>query len=106
MLAARAASREILHLYYRDIVAAPLQTVARLYRHCGLTLSPTAEQRMHEYVRRTPRGGYGVHAHSLAEFGLEPRLLRDQFARYVNTFDVPVERIREPARGVFTARPA
>lgn len=106
MLAARAASQDILHLYYRDIIAAPLQAVARLYRHCGLTLSPAAERRMQEYVRRTPRGGYGVHEHSLAEFGLEPRRLRDQFARYVNTFDVPAERIREPARGVFTARPA
>ena len=106
MLAARAGSQDILHLYYRDIIAAPLQAVARLYRHCGLTLSPAAERRMQEYVQRTLRGGYGVHEHSLAEFGLEPRRLRDQFARYVNTFDVPAERIREPARGVFTARPA
>jgi hypothetical protein len=105
MIAARAAVHDILHLYYRDIVVAPLHTVARLYRHCGLTLSPVAEQRMQEYVHRAPRGGYGVHEHSLAQFGLEPRLLRGQFARYVNTFDVPAERLREPARGVFTARP-
>lgn len=106
MMAFKAASQNVLHLYYRDIVAAPMHTVARLYRHCGLTLSAAAETRMQEFLRRVPRGGYAVHHHSLEAFGLEPLKLREQFARYINTFDVPPERPRQAAGGVFTARPA
>lgn len=106
MMAFGSASDNVLHLYYRDIVTAPMHTVARVYRHCGLTLSAVAERRMQEYLRRVPRGGYAVHSHSLEAFGLEPLRLREQFARYVNTFDVPPERERHSASGVFTARPA
>lgn len=106
MTAFRAGADNVLHLYYRDIVAAPMHTVARLYRHCGMALSTVAEQRMQEYLRRVPRGGYGVHQHSLEAFGLEPMKLREQFARYTRAFEVPTERPRQPAGGVFSARPA
>ncbi len=106
MVAVKGVSSGVLHLYHRDIVGAPMHTVAKLYRHCGLRLSAVAEQRMQAYLRRAPRGGYGVHDHSLEAFGLEPLQLRELFARYINTFDVPPERVRLSASGVFTARPA
>ena len=107
MIACKSAPDNILHLYYRDIVGAPLQTVARLYRHCGLTLSAEAERRMQAYLRRVPRGGYAVHHHSLEEFGLDPAHLREQFAGYTRAFDVPPERTRQPpSGGVFNPRPA
>lgn len=106
MMAFKPAAGNVLHLYYRDIVSAPMHTVARVYRHCGVTLSARAEQRMQEYLRRVPRGGYAVHNHSLEAFGLEPLRLREQFARYINTFEVPPERTRPSTGGVFTARPA
>ncbi len=106
MMAFKASGANVLHLYYRDIVAAPMHTVAKLYRHCGLTLSPAAESRMQDYLRRVPRGGYAVHNHSLEAFGLEPLTLHEQFARYVNFFEVQPERTRPSASPVFSARPA
>ena len=107
MVACKGAPDNVLHLYYRDIVGAPLNTVARLYRHCGLSLSAEAERRMQAYLRRVPRGGYAVHHHSLEEFGLDPLRLREQFAGYTRAFDVPPERTRQPpSGGVFNPRPA
>jgi hypothetical protein len=90
-------AERILHLHYRQVVSAPVEAVNRLYRHCGLTLSPEAEQRMQVWLarpRRRPRRTY-----SLAEFGLDAACLQDRFARYVKTFDVSAEwSARAPAR--------
>lgn len=106
MVAFRGASGNALHLYQPDIIAAPMRAVARVYRHCGMTLSAAAEARMQEYLRRVPRGGYAVHHHSLESFGLEAGELGEQFARYMSVFDVQPERLRQPTGAVFHARPA
>jgi Sulfotransferase family len=89
-MAAAAESQTILHLYYRDVVADPVGTVARIYAWCGRELGVEAATRMREWlarrkVRRRPR-------YDLAEFGLDPGLLRDRFARYMDYFAVPKER--------------
>lgn len=106
MVALRGSSRNILHLHYSEIVGAPLRAVARLYRHCGLTLSAAAEARMCQYLHRAPRGGYGIHNHSLAAFGLDPLEVREQFARYMNVYDVPLEYAQPGGTPVLSARPA
>ena len=106
MMAVSGAAEGILHLHYADLVGAPLHAVRRVYGHCGLTLSTEAEERMRESLRRAPRGGYGVHQHSLEAFGLDPLQVREQFVRYMQAFDVQPERTRATGTPVFTARPA
>lgn len=78
----------ILHLHYRKVVSAPMETVAALYRHCGLTLSDEAKRYMETFLRLRPRGGYGVHDYSLSEFGLDAAHLRERFSRYMNFFHI------------------
>lgn len=106
MMAVSGAAEGILHLHYADLVGAPLHAVRRVYGHCGLTLSSEAEERMRESLRRAPRGGYGVHQHSLEAFGLDPLQVREQFVRYMQAFEVQPERTRATGSPVFTARPA
>lgn len=104
MVAFRSISSDVLHLYHREIVTAPMQTVARVYRQFGMTLSAVAEQRMQEYLARVPRGGYAVHQHTLETFGLEAAPLREQFAQYMSVFDVQSERVRQPASTMYRTR--
>ena len=55
-----------------------------------MALSQEAEERMRQWLRTAthvsrPRRGY-----SLAEFGLDPNLLRERFAFYTNAFGIEV----------------
>ncbi|MDE2052885.1 MAG: sulfotransferase, partial [Gammaproteobacteria bacterium] len=99
MIAAHSEYRNILHLHFRDVVTAPMNAVAALYRHCGMTLSAAAEARMASYLRKAQRGGYAMHTHSLEAFGLDAAELNDRFRRYRDVFDVEPES-RHAAPGI------
>jgi hypothetical protein len=90
MMAAGAASSDILHLHYREVVSAPIEAVKKLYAHSGRTLGDEAEQRMRSWLARPrsrPRRKY-----SLAEFGLDAGALNERFAPYRQAFDIQPER--------------
>lgn len=88
-----ASGEPILHLHYRQIISAPLDAVQAVYRHCGLTLTAEAEGRMRAWLRSRENTSRGPSRnYNLAEFGLEPGPLREQFARYTDTFGVDMER--------------
>ena len=106
IIAARSQDGDILHLYYGNIVGAPMHTIERLYRHCGMTLSGEAESRMAEYLRLRPRGGYPIHRYSLEAFGLDAPRLRERFARYMEAFDVKPEGAGPARKGALSASPA
>jgi hypothetical protein len=97
MVAAKqAGAGNILHLQYREIVSMPMTAVSRLYRHCGLTLSPDARERMLAFLARTPRKEGGQSRYRLSDFGLDADTLRTRFSRYMETFDIqPEERAEE-----------
>ena len=46
MIRAADACNSILHLRYREIIAAPQKAAERVFRHAGLTLNDEAAQRM------------------------------------------------------------
>lgn len=90
MMQAGAQSNDILHLHYRELVAAPMEAVAKLYRHCGRVLSPDARRRMQAFAARPkPKR---TRQYSLAEFGLEAGSLREAFAPYTQAFAMGAER--------------
>lgn len=81
----------ILHLHYKHVVSAPMDAVAALYRHCGLSMSDAARKRMQAWIDRAPPNGNGRSRYSLTEFGLDEENLREQFSRYMDVFDVASE---------------
>jgi hypothetical protein len=85
------ASGAVLHLHYKDVVSAPLDAVATLYRQCGLALSESAKAQMQRWLERSPQNGNGQSRYSLTEFGLEESSLRARFARYMQAFGVATE---------------
>jgi hypothetical protein len=94
MMAAAARFPDILHLYYREVVAQPIAAVRALYRHCGLELSQIAEQRMAAFLAR-PRHR-AVPRYDFAMFGLDAGKLRERFSAYVRHFAVPMDALSGP----------
>ena len=86
-----ASDDSVLHLNYRQIVARPLDAVREVYRHCGLALTDQAEARMRSWLRTTANVSRPRREYQLAEFGLDPHLLRERFARYTDTFGIEIE---------------
>jgi len=81
----------VLHLNYRQIVACPLDAVRAVYRHCGLVLSEQSEARMRSWLRTRANASRPWRDYRLAEFGLDPHILRERFAEYTNTFGIETE---------------
>jgi len=81
----------ILHIHYLDLVRDPLETVATLYRHFGRTLDASAAARISRLVEAKPNGGYGTHRSRLEEYGLDPVLQRERYARYMERFGIRPE---------------
>jgi hypothetical protein len=91
MMRAAAGSDSILHLHYRQIVSAPLETASALFRHAGLALSEEATRGMRRWLERGERGGKPRRNYNLATFGLDPSTLRAQFTPYIEAFGVERE---------------
>jgi hypothetical protein len=81
----------VLHLNYRHIVARPLDAVRAVYRHCGLALAAEAEERMRSWLRSTANVRGPSRNYKLAQFGLDPLVLRERFAEYTDTFGIEIE---------------
>ncbi|MDA8233152.1 MAG: sulfotransferase [Magnetospirillum sp.] len=81
----------VLHLRYSDVVAHPLDAVARIYSHFGLPLTPGAVKKMSRLAGREPRGGYGRNHYRPEAYGIVPQQIRERFRDYVLRFGVPLE---------------
>jgi hypothetical protein len=82
----------ILHIHYLSLVSDPLDTVATLYRHFGRPLDPRAAARISRLVEAKPNGGYGTRRSRLEEYGLDPVVEHERYARYVKRFAIRPER--------------
>jgi hypothetical protein len=76
------------HAQYHEIVARPVETVRRLYRHFGMTLSDAAAERIGRRAAARPNGGYGRNVYSAADYGFDLRDMRQRFRAYLDHFDV------------------
>ena len=88
----------ILQIHHQHLVADPLGTVTALYGHFGRSLGSLAADRISRLVAAKPNGGYGAHRSRLEEYGLDPALERERYARYMRHFDIRPEREARPSR--------
>ena len=85
------------HVHYADIVARPVETIGRLYRHFDMRLDDAAAARMSRLAASRPRGGYGRNVYRAAEYGFDPEALRHIFADYVAHFGIAEETPARPS---------
>lgn len=80
------------HVQYREIVAQPLETVRRLYRHFGMSLDEAAGERISRRAAARPNGGYGRNVYDPSDYGFDPKDLRRRFRAYNEHFDILCDR--------------
>lgn len=81
----------ICHVHHLDLIAEPVATVDRIYRHFGLSLQTAAAEAIRSYVRARPNGGYGEHHYDFADHGLDAATERERFRPYTDRFGIPSE---------------
>jgi hypothetical protein len=76
------------HVHHTALVVDPVGTVAALYRHFGLTLSPGVTEAIEQYARQRPNGGYGPRDYRFEDHGLDAGEEREKFRGYVQRFAI------------------
>jgi hypothetical protein len=80
---------EFTDLFYKDIVASPLDVLGKLYRN-GLSISPELHQRFIQADHENAPNRYGKHAYDLDDFNPDP----DELNKTVNIYDDFLKSIR------------
>ena len=81
-------SAQVLHLRFRELTAQPLEAIEAIYAHFALPLPAAVRQRMERHVADRPRGGYGGLTFDLADYQIDPAVLRPRVADYQARFGV------------------
>jgi hypothetical protein len=85
---ARAAPDRVVHLKFGDVVGNPCDSVAAVYEHFGLPLSPEAAARIERFVAERPNGGYGSRKIRLDEYALELQAKHSEYQDYTAYFGI------------------
>ena len=89
----RIPSSRLFHLYFSDLVSRPLDSILRLYRHFGLSITASAAERISRRIAVQPTGGYARNAYRFERHNINPDEVEARFRDYVTYFDVPREPI-------------
>lgn len=77
------------HVQHTALVADPVGTVAALYRHFDLALTPGAAAAVDRYAAQRPNGGYGPRDYRFQDHGLDAGAEREKFRAYALRFGIP-----------------
>ncbi len=80
-------------LPYAQLCSDPVGSVHALYEYFDIEWSAVTEQAIRDQAASHRQNRFGSHTYSLAEFGVERADLEQQFARYLDRFDVPREAV-------------
>jgi hypothetical protein len=76
------------HLYYDDLLADPLAQMKKLYAWLGYPWTEAVEAGMRGWLLQNPRGRFGVHKYSLAQWGFTKQDLAPYFSDYLKVHPV------------------
>jgi hypothetical protein len=79
---------QFIDIQFEEIIADPVAALARVYDRFELPWTEDAESRMRRFLCQNPQGKHGTHHYTLEEFGIGLHEIRDQFARYCETYGV------------------
>lgn len=72
---------------FADLQTDPTNTVARSYAQLGLTFSDAARASVQGWADGHKPGHRGTHTYDLADYGLSPEQVREEFSDYLATYD-------------------
>jgi hypothetical protein len=86
-------SNQVLDVSFYEFMADPMAQMERIYRFLGDEPTEDTKQAIESYLRARPADEHGTHRYRFSEFGLDETEERERFAPYLDTFDVPSERL-------------
>ena len=89
------------HVDYYRLAADPAAMLDEIHAGIGADTPDDVRQCIADWREANPQGRRGVNAYSLEQFGLVEGEVREQFADYIEHFDIPTE-----AEGVAATQPA
>jgi hypothetical protein len=78
----------IAHVDYSQVVADPETAMVDVYRSLDLEFTPAVRQSIATWRAENPPGKRGVHTYDLSDYGLDAREVAEEFAFYIERFDL------------------
>lgn len=79
----------IYDMQYVDVLQDPVGEIKKVYAHFAEPWTSAAESAMRTFLKTNPKGKFGRHEYSLADYGLTREIVRERFAVYCQRFKVP-----------------
>ena len=71
-------------MHFSDFVADQFAVVGDIYAALGLPMTEEGATRMRAFIADNPKGKHGVHSYTPEEFGIDPAVIRRDFAAYID----------------------
>ncbi|MGE0386685.1 MAG: sulfotransferase [Gammaproteobacteria bacterium] len=75
-------------VHYDDLMADPLREIERIYSQLGMDFDQASRRAVAGWLAANPQDKHGRHSYTCERFGLDPAILRERFAPYIERFDV------------------
>lgn len=76
----------VLDVGYSELLNGSLSAVGKIYAHAGMTLSEDSRAAIRGWEHDNAQNKHGVHAHSLADYGLAETEVREKFRPFIERF--------------------
>ena len=78
-------------MYFPDFVADQFAVVEHIYDTLELRMTDEGAARMKAFIADNPKGKHGLHLYTPEEYGIDPAVVRRDFARYIDRFGLAPE---------------
>src|SRR5207244_3203800 len=85
------ATGRIAHVDYATVVDDPETVMTDVFEQLGLELTPTVRDSIGAWRCDSPPGKRGSHDYALDDYGLDAHEVAEEYAFYIERFDVPTE---------------
>ena len=77
--------------HFDQLMSAPAAAIRQVYDRLGLPWPDGHDQTIADYLTHKPKGKFGKHEYTFAEYGLDAATLREEYAPYVDHYDITEE---------------
>jgi len=78
-------------MYFSNFVADQFVEIEKIYDALDLPMSAEGAAAMRAYIADHPKGKDGIHRYRPEEYGIDPTVVRDEFAPYIERFGLEPE---------------
>jgi hypothetical protein len=78
-------------MHFSDFVADQFTVVSDIYAALGIPMTDLGAARMQSFIADNPKGKHGLHLYTPEEYGIDPVVVRRDFAPYIERFDLAPE---------------